>query len=82
MAGFGIVGFLLRRNGWDPAPLLLAFVLGSMLEQSLRQGLLVGYGSPMVFLEKPISAVTLAAAALVMLVPLATKLLRSGKAER
>jgi TctA family transporter len=79
MAGFGILGFLLRRYGWDPAPLLLAFVLGSMLEQSLRQGLLVGYGSPMVFLEKPISAVTLAAAAIVMLLPLATWLWRRAR---
>jgi putative tricarboxylic transport membrane protein len=76
MAGFGVFGFLLRRYGWDPAPLLLAFVLGSMLEQSLRQGLLVGFGSPMVFLEKPISAVSLAAAALVLILPLATRLWR------
>ncbi|WP_270933318.1 tripartite tricarboxylate transporter permease [Falsiroseomonas oryzae] len=78
MAGFGVVGFLLRRHGWDPAPLLLAFVLGSMLEQSLRQGLLVGYGSPMVFLQKPISAASLAAAALVLLLPLALRAWRGA----
>jgi len=76
MASFGILGFLLRRHGWDPAPLLLSFVLGGMLEQSLRQGLLIGYGSPAVFLQKPISAICVAAAVLVLVLPLIGRLRR------
>lgn len=74
MACFGIVGFLLRRHGWNPAPLLLAFVLGSMLEQSLRQGLLIGYGDPAVFVQKPISAVCIAAAVFVLILSILRRL--------
>ena len=59
----------IAKAGFDVAPLLLAYVLGAMFEQSLRQGLIIGYGSPMVFLQSPISATFLALAALVIAVP-------------
>jgi putative tricarboxylic transport membrane protein len=75
MAGFGLLGYGLRKTGFDPAPLLLAFVLGSLLEQNLRQGLLIGYGSPAIFIEKPIAAFFLAAAVLGLLWPLASRLI-------
>ena len=70
MIGFGILGYGLRKAGYDVAPLLLAFVLGGMFEQNLRQGLIIGFGSPLVFLKSPISAVFLALACLVVLAPL------------
>ena len=63
MIGFGILGYGLRKAGYDVAPFLLAFVIGSMFEQNLRQGLIVGYGDPLVFLRSPISAGFLLAAA-------------------
>ena len=69
MIAFGFLGYGLRKAGFDVAPLLLAYVLGAMFEQSLRQGLIIGYGSPMVFLQSPISATFLALAALVIAVP-------------
>ncbi len=52
---FGVFGYGLRRTGFDPVPLLIAFVLGGVLEKTLRQALLIGYGSPAVFLERPIA---------------------------
>ena len=55
---------------FDPAPLLLAFVLGRLFEPLLRQELILGYGDPMVFLASPFSAGFLAAAALIMAWPL------------
>ena len=76
MACFGLAGYGLRKAGFDLAPLLLAFMLGSLFEQSLKQGLLIGYGNPMVFLQKPISATILAIAACVVLWPLARRLWR------
>ena len=70
MAAFGLAGYALRKNGFDLAPLLLAFVLGSLFETSIHQALAIGYGSPMIFLQKPISAIILALTALVILWPL------------
>ena len=70
MIGFGILGYVLRKAGYDVAPLLLAFVLGSMFEQNLRQGLIIGFGNPLVFLTSPISAAFLGLACAVTLAPL------------
>ena len=67
---FGVAGFLMRLVRLDPAPFMLAFVLGELLEKSLRQALLLGMGSPHILIEKPISAALLAFAALVLLWPL------------
>ena len=76
MAAFGLAGFALRKNGFDLAPLLLAFVLGSLFESTVYQSLAIGYGSPMIFLQKPISATILALTALVVVWPLARRLVR------
>ena len=58
MIGFGIAGFLMRKADLDPAPLVLAFVLGNILETNFRQALLVGRGTLALFYTRPI-AVTL-----------------------
>jgi putative tricarboxylic transport membrane protein len=58
MIGFGIAGFLMRKAALDPAPLVLAFVLGNILETNFRQALLVGRGTLALFYTRPI-AVTL-----------------------
>jgi putative tricarboxylic transport membrane protein len=55
MGIFGIIGYLFRKVGLEPGPLLLAFVLGPILERSLRQALLISAGSPFIFLKRPIS---------------------------
>jgi putative tricarboxylic transport membrane protein len=59
---FAIVGYLFRRMRCEPAPLLLGFILGPMLEENLRRALLLARGDAMTFLERPISATLLAIA--------------------
>ena len=59
MIFFGVVGYFMRKFGFDGAPMVLAFVLGPMFEQSLRQSLLISQGSFLIFIEHPISAVIL-----------------------
>ncbi len=59
---FGILGYLFRKFDYEPAPLLLAFVLGPMLEYNLRQSLMVSGGSLLIFFSGPISAVSISIA--------------------
>ena len=67
----GLAGFLMKKALIDPAPLIVAFVLGTMFEASLHQSLSIGYGSAMVFLQRPISATLLAASVVVMVISIA-----------
>jgi putative tricarboxylic transport membrane protein len=60
MIGFGIAGYLMRKIELDPAPLVLAFVLGNILETNFRQSLLVGKGTLSLFYTRPIAASLLA----------------------
>lgn len=55
MLVFGLLGFWMRRNALEAAPLILAFVLGPMLEENLRRTLIVSEGSFTIFLERPIA---------------------------
>jgi putative tricarboxylic transport membrane protein len=64
---FGVVGYLFRKFEYQGAPLLLAFVLGPLLDFNLRQALLVSEGRFLDFFTRPISAVTLSLAALLLL---------------
>jgi putative tricarboxylic transport membrane protein len=63
MIGFGIAGYLMRKIDLDPAPLVLAFVLGNILETNFRQSLLVGRGTLVLFYTRPIAAALLVACA-------------------
>ncbi len=71
LAFFGVFGYLLVKLEFEPAPLLLAFVLGPMLEENLRRSLMLSQGSPTIFATRPISAglllVTIIALAVVAL---------------
>jgi putative tricarboxylic transport membrane protein len=67
MAIFGVVGYGLRKLAFDPSPIVLALVLGPMMEQALRQALIMSRGEFGVFLSRPIAAGMLAAAALLLL---------------
>jgi putative tricarboxylic transport membrane protein len=53
---FGIIGYLMKKSNYEAAPLVLAFVLGPMLEENLRQSLIISKGSFMIFLSRPLSA--------------------------
>ncbi len=55
-AAFGIFGYMLVKLGFEPAPMLLGFVLGKLMEEKLRQALIISRGSFMTFVERPISA--------------------------
>ncbi len=66
MIAFGIIGWLVARWGFEPAPLVLGFVLGPMFENNLRKSLILSRGSWMTFLERPISAVFVVASVLIL----------------
>jgi len=70
MVIFGIVGYLLRKYKYETAPLAIAFVLGPMLERSLRQSLSMSSGSFMIFLESPIAAICLLVALILLILPI------------
>jgi putative tricarboxylic transport membrane protein len=53
---FGILGYLMKKYDYEPAPLVLAFVLGPMFENAFRQSLIISGGSPLIFLTRPIAA--------------------------
>ncbi len=62
MALFGLLGYMLIKLDCEPAPLLLGFVLGPMLEEHLRRAMIISRGDPTVFFTRPISAALLALA--------------------
>jgi putative tricarboxylic transport membrane protein len=67
MVIFGIVGYILRKVDFEPAPLILAFVLGPLVETNFRQSLIMSNGEFSIFLERPISALALLVSLLVFL---------------
>lgn len=67
---FGIVGYTFVKLGAEPAPLLLGFILGPMMEENLRRALLLSRGDWSVFVTRPISAGLLAAALLMLVIVL------------
>ncbi len=67
-AGFGVVGYLFYKLNCEPAPLLLGFILGPMMEENLRRALLLSRGDWSTFLTRPLSAGLLVAATLMVVV--------------
>jgi TctA family transporter len=65
---FGILGYVLIRLGCEPAPLLLGFVLGPLLEEHLRRAMIISRGDPTVFITRPISATLLGLALLAVII--------------
>ena len=76
---FGALGYLMKKLGFDPGPLVLAFVLGSLLEDSLRRSLLIFDGDATGFFTRPISGTLLVVFVLVAAAP-ALRALRERKA--
>jgi putative tricarboxylic transport membrane protein len=66
---FGLLGYLMKKLGFEPAPLVLAFVLGRMAEEALRQSLLLSRGSPAILVTRPLASVILAIAVAVAVLP-------------
>ena len=67
MGLFGVLGYVFSKLGCEPAPMLLAFILGPLMEEYLRRAMLLSRGDPLVFLYRPISATLLVLSALAML---------------
>jgi putative tricarboxylic transport membrane protein len=69
-AMFGLFGYMLLKFGFEPAPMLLGFVLGKLMEEKMRQALIISRGSFMTFVERPISAGLLVVTVIVLVVAL------------
>ena len=72
MVIFGVVGYLMRKFRYEPAPFMLGFVLVEMLEKSVRQALIISQGSPLIFFTHPISMVLMVAMLFMILSPIFT----------
>jgi putative tricarboxylic transport membrane protein len=80
IALFGLVGYTLMKFGFEPAPMLLGFVLGKLMEENLRRALIISRGSMETFIERPVSAALLAVAAILLIIALLPSI-RKGRDE-
>jgi putative tricarboxylic transport membrane protein len=69
--GFGLLGYVMRKTGFPAAPLILGVVLGAPMERALRQSLMMSEGELSILVSRPLSAVMLSLALVVLLAPLA-----------
>ncbi len=74
MALFGLFGYLCAKLGCEPAPMLLGFIIGPMMEEYLRRALLLSRSDPLVFIQRPISATMLALALFALFVVISPSL--------
>jgi putative tricarboxylic transport membrane protein len=74
LAGFGLLGYVMRKLDYPSAPLILGLVLGGAMERALRQSLMMSGGSLEILVSRPVSAVMLSLALLILVVPLFGKL--------
>jgi putative tricarboxylic transport membrane protein len=70
---FGVLGYLMKKFDYEGAPLVLAMVIGPMMEEALRQSLILSAGSFAIFIARPISAGFILAAALLLVLPVFTR---------
>lgn len=78
---FGAVGYLMKKFGFEPGPLVLAFVLGALLEENLRRSLLVFGGDAAGFVSRPISGVLLLLFLVVVFLPLIQNAVKKARAK-
>ncbi len=82
MVFFGVVGYLFRKFAFPASPFILAMILGPMLEKTLQQSLIASGGDFLTFVNRPISASLLAAAAFLMLTPAVKQLWRRYRSQQ
>jgi len=68
---FGFLGYVLRKCRWPLAPMLLAYILGPLLENNLIQSLSMSGGSPLIFVQRGLSLALIVAALLLLFISLA-----------
>jgi TctA family transporter len=76
MALFGVLGYVFRKLDCEPAPMMLGFILGPMMEEYLRRAMLMSSGDPLVLVTRPISATLLAVSTVALIVVLLPALRR------
>jgi putative tricarboxylic transport membrane protein len=76
LAGFGVLGFLMRRFDYPIAPVVIGLILGPAAETQLRRALSISLGDPMVLVQSPISATLLAIALIALIAPFVLKSMR------
>ena len=67
MFTFGVIGYLLRKSSYPLAPILIGMILGPILENNFRRALLISRDGPMIFVERPISAIILSIVTIMLL---------------
>ncbi|QJQ98640.1 MULTISPECIES: tripartite tricarboxylate transporter permease [Halomonas] len=82
LLGFGLVGLGMRLFGFPAAPLILALILGAIMEESMRRALQISGGDWMVFIDKPISMWLLIIAALSLLLPVVKPMMHKLRTRR
>lgn len=85
--GFGLLGYVMRKTDFPAAPMVLAFVLGPLLEQNMRRSFVLSGGDPAIFVTRPWAAAFLLIAVLIFVVPsvagwMRTRQLRSAVRQR
>jgi putative tricarboxylic transport membrane protein len=70
---FGVVGYLMKKFAYEPAPMVLGFVIGPLLETAIRRSLIMSKGHVEIFFQRPIAAFFMGAALLMLLTPLLTR---------
>jgi putative tricarboxylic transport membrane protein len=70
MIAFGGLGYLMKKFDYEPAPFMLACVLGPLLEKSIRQSLIISQGSLSIFVNRPISRILVGLLVLLILLPI------------
>jgi len=80
--GFGALGFFMKKMDYPAAPMVLALVLGILLETSLRQSMIISGGNPMIFFMRPVSGSILGISILAIFYPLIKKAIQSYQKSR
>jgi len=79
MIFFGLVGYLMKKTGFEPAPLVMAYILCPFMEEAFRQSLLKSHGDLTIFISRPISAIILIMAFLFIAMNIFTGLKKKRK---
>ncbi|MBE3572577.1 MAG: tripartite tricarboxylate transporter permease [Moorella humiferrea] len=79
---FGAIGYFMKKTEIPAAPMILALVLGNLLENSMRQSLIISNGNPMIFISRPIAGVILIIAMAFVVIPLINSLRNYNKREK
>ncbi len=79
MMFFGIVGYFMRKYEFEPGPIMLAFVLGPMLEQAVRQAMIISHGSLTIFFSRPLSGVLFLVTLIVYISPIFRTIAKARK---